>query len=1033
MKAEDPKMAEEAKNPERGEAEEGALERARQRLRGVRGSAFWERLEQLAEEADFQKLLQRLAPQIGWRSCEGVDRRRFLQLMGAALGMAGLTACTKQPPEYIVPYINQPPELTPGLPLYFTSAMELGGEAYGLVVTSREGRPIKIDGNPRHPGSLGATDVFGQAELLRLYDPDRAQTVLQFGKVSTWDDFYLTLVTELRGKRAAKGAGVRLLTPGVSSPTQARLIGEFLKAYPAAAWHRWEPVSHDNARVGARLALGADLQPIYDFTKAETILSLDSDFLAWEPGHLNYALKFIDGRRVREGRTAMNRLYVAEPSPTITGAKADHHLAIKPSQLETLARALAAKLGVETPVDGGELPEAANGWLNAALTDLRRKPGAGLVLAGAGQPPAVHALALAINQALGSVGQTVQFIDPLEAGPPDAAESLRQLTQEMTAGQVDVLFILGGNPAYDAPTDIPFAEAMEKVRLRVRLGLYEDETSLRCQWHLPETHFLEAWGDARAYDGTATLSQPLIMPIYAGRSAIELLAMMLEQPTPTGRELVRATWRTRLQGRNFEQAWEAALSDGFIAGTAAPRRNAQVKPGALAQLAVAPAPKGAAAGGLELVFRPDYAVYDGRYANNSWLQEIPRPLSKISWDNAALMSAATARGLGVSYMDVVELNLGGRTVQAPVWIEPGCADGCVTAHLGYGRSAAGRVGNGVGFNAYTLRTAAAPWCGRGLQARKVKGRWEIATIRAERTMAGRDEDIVRHAPIEEFRKRPEMFHAPTQGGKAAHGDQAAGAPKQAPKAQHPSLYPQYPYPSYAWGMAIDTNACIGCNACIAACVAENNIATVGKGQVIVGREMLWLRVDRYYTAGEDLAGTLFAPIPCMHCETAPCEVVCPVGATVHSDEGLNEMVYNRCVGTRYCSNNCPYKVRRFNFLKYQDMESLPLKLMRNPEVTVRVRGVMEKCTYCVQRITLGRIEAEKRGTPLRDGEVMTACQMACPTRTIVFGDLNDPQSEVAGLARQPQAYGMLSELNTRPRTRYLAHFENPNPELKKKV
>ena len=598
-------------------------------------------------------------------------------------------------------------------------------------------------------------------------------------------------------------------------------------------------------------------------------------------------------------------------------------------------------------------------------------------------------------------------------GRPTAAASLRELAADMAGGRVDTLLIMGGNPVYDAPADLKFAECMDKVRLRVRLGMHEDETALRCHWQLPEAHFLETWGDARAYDGTATIVQPLIMPLTSGRAAIDVLAMMLGMPDPASWELVRETWVRALAGRDFESTWRTALLEGVIPGTAAPARTAPVRTAALGQLLTQDGNKPPEKGGLEIVFRPDYAVWDGRFANNAWLQEVPRPLTKICWDNAALMSPATARELGVSYMDTVELAWRGCGVKAPVWIVEGHADGCVTAHLGYGREAAGAVGTGVGFNAYALRTAEAPWFGGGLEVRKIGARWAVATTREHRSMEGRD--LVRNCSIAEFRNNTNILKDPEKGNENSE-----------------SLFPVLPERvGYAWGMMIDLSTCIGCNACVVACQAENNIPTVGKAQVIRVREMHWLRIDRYTAGPPENPRVFFQPLPCMHCETAPCELVCPVGATTHSEEGLNEMTYNRCVGTRYCSNNCPYKVRHFNFYKYTDMETMVLKMGRNPEVTVRTRGVMEKCTYCVQRIDNARIEAQNEGRRIRDGEVLTACQAACPTRTIVFGDLSDPASAVARAAAQPQAYDLLAHLNTRPRTRYLAHFGNPNPDLEK--
>jgi molybdopterin-containing oxidoreductase family iron-sulfur binding subunit len=619
----------------------------------------------------------------------------------------------------------------------------------------------------------------------------------------------------------------------------------------------------------------------------------------------------------------------------------------------------------------------------------------------------VHALTHALNQALGNVGATVVYTEPPELEPLEQARSIELLVEEMRAGDVELLVVLGANPCYDAPADLEFTAALGNVPLRVHMGLYVDETAGQCHWHTPEAHFLEAWGDARSADGTLSLVQPLIAPLYGARSAIELAAILAGRPGRSGYELVREHWSARLpdpDGVGFERAWRRALHDGLVRGTAFPARSVVASANAIDVRPLAEAREG-----LAFLFRPDPGVWDGRYASNGWLQECPRPLSKLVWDNAALLGAATAQRLGLADGDVVRLTLAGRSVEAPVLVAPGHAEECVTLPLGYGRRAGGELGVGVGFDAYALRTAAAPWQGRGLTLEPTGRRHELVTTQLHHSMEGRD--LVRRvAPGGSA--RPEAA--------AAHGDV--------------SMYAPFPYEGQAWGMSIDLDACTGCNACVVACQAENNIPVVGKREVGRGREMHWLRIDRYFE-GDPLgprAATLrthFQPVPCMHCENAPCEVVCPVGATVHSHEGLNDMVYNRCVGTRYCSNNCPFKVRRFNFFRYADFETDSLKMQRNPDVTVRSRGVMEKCTYCVQRITAARIQARKQDRAVAEGEVVTACQGACPPRAISFGDQNDPQSEVARHKSSPRSYGLLDELQVRPRTTYLAEVERGNPAL----
>jgi len=737
----------------------------------------------------------------------------------------------------------------------------------------------------------------------------------------------------------------------------------------------------------------------------------------------------------------MNRLYVIESTPTNTGAVADHRFRLRPSEIEGYLRRIAYALGVKAEATSPPNQQSnSSDWVTAVAKDLLQHRGKSAVIAGDYQSPMVHALAHSINHALGNVGNTVTYTDPVEAEPVDQTASLRELVRDMDAGQVDLLLIIGGNPVYNAPADLQFVERLSKVPLRVHLGLYDDETSAQCHWHIPETHYLETWSDARAYDGTVSIVQPLIAPLYRGKSAHELLAALLSQPERTGYEIVRDYWKAHLDSGNqeispqtmtepnraqtneFEEAWREALRSGVIAKTALPVKQVSLRTdwSNQAQPTVTPS---VASSELEIIFRPEPFIYDGRFANNGWLQELPRPLTKLTWDNAALISPATAQTLGLSYeiaarggehgevfADLVELEYQGRKLRTPIWIVPGHADDCVTVHLGYGRSRAGRVGSGAGFNAYALRTSDSPWSGRGLMLRKTGEQFALANTQLHSNMEGRE--LVRSASLADYLKNPNFAH-----------ERDHAPPRSL------SLYPPVEYKGYAWGMAIDLGTCVGCNACVVACQSENNIPIVGKTEVMHGREMHWLRVDRYYEGPVENPKTNFQPVPCMHCENAPCELVCPVGATVHSSEGLNDMVYNRCVGTRYCSNNCPYKVRRFNFLLFQDWDTPSLKMLRNPDVSVRSRGVMEKCTYCVQRINEAKIDAEKEDRPVRDGEIVTACQAVCPAQAIVFGDINDPKSRVSQLKAQQRNYGLLEELNTRPRTTYLAAVRNPNPEI----
>ena len=878
-----------------------------------------------------------------------LTRRNFLKLGAAAAALA--TGACSRPREAIVPYAHQPENELPGVPRFYATAACFVGAAEGMLVESNAGRPTKVEGNPGHPGSLGATSVHGQASVLELWDPERSKVPRQRGQPATRGALERDIADALVRLRERGGEGLRLLVRDASSPTLARQLDGVVERFPRALVHRWDPLHRDRSREGARLAFGRPLEPLYRIEQAGAILSLDSRFLDDHPYRLNHARQFARARMPRDGR--MCRLYALESAPSLVGAMADHRFAMSVPAIEA--------------------------WLvekNAAYDTIFKdlKQNRGVILAGEALSPQAHALAHRLNAELGA---PVAYIEPSER----ELRPLPELVQAMRGGAVELLVILDGNPAYDAPAELDFNAALARVALSVHLSLYDDETSARCTWHLPSTHFMEHWSDARAFDGTAAIVQPLIAPLYAGVSPHELLSL-LSGEHKSAYDLVRETWR--------HIDWDAALRQGVIRGSAS--RPLQVSLRGFSR------PKPAPEQGWQVRFVADEAVLDGRFANSAWLQELPRADSKLTWDNAALVSPNSAKVLGVATGDVLDILLGARTLRAPAWVTPAQADMSLTLPLGYGRSRAGAIGNGVGIDAFTLRTHAEPWSAGGAQVTKAPGRHEFATTQNHARMEGRE--LARHVGL-------------------AHIDSFES------KKPNTSLYPGWPYDGYRWAMSIDLNACIGCNACTIACQAENNIPTVGKEQVIAGREMHWIRVDRYYEERR----TLFQPVPCMHCENAPCEYVCPVEASVHDSEGLNVQVYNRCVGTRFCSQNCPYKVRRFNFLDYQRKEE-ELKAQRNPEVTVRMRGVMEKCTYCVQRITRARIEAEKQGRRIGDGEVVTACQAACPTSAIVFGDLNDKESEVSKAKTSPLDYDLLGELNTRPRTSYAARIVNRNPELK---
>jgi molybdopterin-containing oxidoreductase family iron-sulfur binding subunit len=683
---------------------------------------------------------------------------------------------------------------------------------------------------------------------------------------------------------------------------------------------------------------------------------------------------------------------------------ADHRLRLKASEVEGFERLLAREIGLSAVAAPAAAPSIPASWIPALVRDLKQHPGATLIVAGDQQPAIVHALAHAMNQALGNINKTVSFTSPLEVVADNQWDSMGQLAADIRAGSVTTLLILGSNPAYDAPADLDFKSIIPKVAFSVRLGLYEDETSALCHWHIPAAHELESWGDARGYDGTASVIQPLIAPLYGGKSEVDFLAVLNGQ-SKASHDIVHDYWQSqRTTVDRFDAYWEKTLRDGVVADSALPAKQVSVKAGIGTEAAAAPAQ------GIEIVFRPDHTIWDGRFANNGWLQELPKPLTLLTWDSVAMVSPKTAERLGVKNETAVELKYQGRTIVAPVWVMPGHADESVTVFLGYGRTKAGRVGTGAGFDAGWIRPLATPWIGAGLEVRKTGDMWGLATTQTQSTMEGREP--IRIATLDEYQKEPKFAQADAN--------------------ENPlSLYPAFKYEGNAWGMAIDLNSCTGCGGCVVACQSENNIAVVGKKEVRIGRHMHWIRIDRYYEGSMDDPGTYHEPVMCMHCEDAPCEVVCPVAATVHSDEGLNEMIYNRCVGTRYCSNNCPYKVRRFNFYLYSDWDTPSLFGMRNPNVSVRSRGVMEKCSYCVQRISAVKIDAEKQDRPIKDGEIVTACQQSCPSEAIVFGNINDPNSAVSKLKAKNRNYKLLEDLNTRPRTSYLAKLRNPNPEIEK--
>jgi molybdopterin-containing oxidoreductase family iron-sulfur binding subunit len=963
---------------------------------------YWRSLGELAGTPESVAAREREFPEGAADTPDGISRRTMLGLMGATLSLSGLAAC-RRPVETIVPFVQGPEEMLPGIPRRYATTMPFRGSALGLVVESSDGRPTKVEGNELHPSAQGASNVWAQNAIYDLYDPDRARLVLQVGVAKTWKDFVATW-TPIRDEHVANGGeGLALVCEPSSSPTEARLVAAFRKRFPKARVAVWAPLGEE----GRHDATGADVDTVYHLEHARVILALDADFLLHDRDHVRLAREFAAGRRSPD---AMNRLYVAESALTITGIAADHRLAVPSGKIAALTLALANQLGVgggAAPTDGIDAK-----WVAAVAKDLKANAGAGVIIAGARQPVEVHAAVAALNAALGNLGKTVLHVGAGERTRSRAAD-LQALAADLGAGKVTTLVVLGGNPAYDAPADLDFATVAAKAAHRIRLGLHVDETSAVAEWHLPQAHFLEGWGDARAVGGPLSVIQPLIEPLYGGKSTIEMLAFLESGQETSGYELVRTTWKDVLPAGEYERRWQRVLHDGLLRGSELQPGSANADAGAVGKLAAAARSKPAANGTLELAFAPSGVLEDGRSANSAWLQELPEPVTKLTWDNAAFISKADADARGLRDGDLVTLGLDGRSLTAAVLIVPGQAEGSVTLPLGYGRTAVGRVGNGVGFNGYALRTTKALGFAAGLTVEKAGGTHVLAVTHDHWSAEGRD--IVREISAGDAGK--------------PHGEHGEGEEH----GEHPPLVSPWTERTYdegpQWAMTIDTSACIGCNACVIACQSENNIPSVGKDQVTRGREMHWIRIDRYFSGRPEAPqSVVFQPVPCMHCENAPCEQVCPVAATVHGHSGLNEMVYNRCIGTRYCSNNCPYKVRRFNFYNFTKDTPETLKMAYNPEVTVRARGVMEKCTYCVQRLNRARIDAKLAGRDIQD-DVQTACQQACPAEAIEFGNLRDPKSRVAAAKQSPRRYDLLGDLNTKPRTSYLSRLRNPNPEL----
>jgi molybdopterin-containing oxidoreductase family iron-sulfur binding subunit len=1050
----------------------------RARLDGKTGKRFWKNLDELAETPGFHEMLAEEFPrQAGGAASEWVDavsRRGFLKVMGASLALAGLAGCTKQPDEPIFPYVKQPEDLVLGKSMYFATAFPFPTGAIPVLVKSDAFRPIKVDGNPDHPMSKGKSDAFTQATLLDLYDPDRSKEVRFRGATSEWADFQEAFTTAV--KQTSGGQGVYFLSETITSPTLAAQWKQVQTKYPQAKLVQWEPVNSDSSRAASKAAFGSYTDAQYKLENADVILSLDADFLGGiaHPGFLPMAAAYAERHRYEAESEAagqtMNRMYVVETMPTVTGFKAEHRLGVKPSDLVKIALSLAGLAGSDTVPNwaNGPWTAAQDAFGKALMQDLAASRGRCVVIAGEQSPPEIHAAAYALNAQLGAVGKTVVYTETVNPMPSEQVADLKAMVADINAGKVQWIVMLGMNPMYSAPADLEFAAAFEKVPNTVHLGSHLDETGTVSVWHINKSHYLESWSDARAYDGTISIIQPMIAPMYGGHSSHDVFQALLDNPQASAFDAVQANAKTYVKG-DFATAWRKALHDGWVDGTAFAPKTTNTSAASVVAAAAATAgitaggaSAGASSTGLEISFRPDPSIYDGRFANVGWLQELPKQITNLSWDNAALMSLGTMESLKLEQSDAVEIECNGRKVIAPALMVPGHPDGAVTVHVGLGRRVeAGRVGAGVGFNAYLLRTSDTPAMAFG-KLTKTGGTYDICvtkvnTIEHRGPFAQQDLNdkkfdkegtyslpgheameraIIRYATLAEVKAHPDFAR---EGGPGALVDKVGYAPIGEAPAHDESFFPdawRYDHKDVSsqkvqnkWGMAIDLNSCIGCNACIVSCYAENNIPVVGREQVKRGRNMQWLRIDTYFEGDLHAPRAHFQPMACQHCENAGCEQVCPVGATVHTPEGLNTMVYNRCVGTRYCQNNCVYKVRKFNFLLYSDFDTESLKFMRNPDVTVRSRGVMEKCTYCVQRIEAAKIDADKENREVRDGEIVTACQQACPTDAILFGNINDPGSKVAQRKAKEQNYQVLADLNYRPRTTYTAGVINPNPEL----
>ncbi|GBE30475.1 MAG TPA: 4Fe-4S dicluster domain-containing protein [Bacteroidetes bacterium] len=975
---------------------------------------YWRSLDQLQDTPGYRNFADAEFPEQETEKQLPVSRRAFLSTVGATLAFAGLTGC-RRPVEEIVPYVDAPEDMVLGEPEHYATSMPFGTSSYGLVVTCFEGRPTKIEGNNLHPSSLGKSNNFMQASILNLYDPDRSKKILNGGKEAAWEGFIEGWNEKKLAYNDNDGEGLAVLCTESNSPSLARLKSEFSSAYPKADWVTFDSVSDENIFAGARIASGKSLRPAFDYSKAEIILALDSDPFMLDSENVINAFGFAEGRRINNPSDSMNRLYTVEPGYTLTGAMSDHRLQMPPSRIADFALALAHELesrGVSIPaLTAYGSPSKLNldeNWINAVATDLLDHKGKSLISAGRRQSKTVHSLIFAINHALGNIGNTVSYQKADDLQVSDRT-SLKNLVSNMKAGKVRTLIIMDGDPVTNAPVDLEFDAALNAVDQTVYLGSYSDDTASLCNWHINNAHYLESWGDCRSADSTPSVIQPMIEPLFYGKSDLELLQVLIHGESKSGYEIVRQTWSDILRGHSFESTWRKVLHDGVFAEGKSGTESVRITPGDI-EAHLAANPFRTPPFSMEVIFAADSSVYGGQYSNNGWMQELPDPLTKLIWDNAALISVSTASENGLENGDIVSIKLGDRSIEIPVWILPGHAYNTITLPLGYGLSGLGRIANGVGYRVNDIRTLDHMDYASGVSLQKTGEKHELATTQNHGSMEGRP--LIREATIDEY------HHDPAFAQHEVHVPDLK------------SLWEEHKYDEgNQWGMSIDLNACIGCGACTLSCQSENNIPVVGKENADYGREMHWMRIDRYFNGDLDNPTIGFQPMACQHCEMAPCEQVCPVAATVHDSEGLNVMTYNRCIGTRYCSNNCPYKVRRFNFFNYTNTLPELIKMAQNPDVTVRSRGVMEKCSYCLQRINRSKRTAKLEDRELRDGEMVTACQQACPTEAIKFGNILDQKSNIVKAKNSERTYEVLAELNLRPRTSYQARLRNPNPAL----